>query len=319
MFQICSWNVRSLNDPIKRSLVKSVVSKLKTSVLCFQESKVDDVSRSFLRSFAGSFVDKCHLIKEVGASGGIITCWCAKDFSCSEVIVRNYSLTTHLKHVSNGTHFFLTNVYGPPTWDGKEEFFSELAALKNVCSGLWVMCGDFSLTRYQQKKRGRNWSRKIRTLFSNMINDLELIDLPMGNQNYTWSNIQCNPTLAKLDRFLISTDWDQTFPLTRVLALPRITSDHSPILLSTNDRKLGCLFRFEEVWLSRDDFCILAPIWWSEVWPKSTSVLTFVAKLRHCRKRIKEWCSTHFYNITKQRRSFLTKYKSWTFWKRVKI
>nr|CAD1827545.1 unnamed protein product [Ananas comosus var. bracteatus] len=57
--------------------------------------------------------------------------------------------------------------------------------------------------------------------------------------------------------------------------------------------------RFEEVWLSRDDFCILVPIWRSEVRPKSKSVLTFVAKLRHCRNRIKEWCSTHFYNITK--------------------
>nr|CAD1824258.1 unnamed protein product [Ananas comosus var. bracteatus] len=87
----------------------------------------------------------------------------------------------------------------------------------------------------------------------------------MGNQNYTWSNMQSNPTLAKLDRFLISTDWDQLFPLTKVLAMPRITSDHSPILLSTSDRKVRRLFRFEEVWLSREDFCALVPVWWTEV------------------------------------------------------
>lgn len=48
MFQLCTWNVRGLNDLGKRSLVKFVVSKFRRDVLCFQESKVDDVSRSFL-------------------------------------------------------------------------------------------------------------------------------------------------------------------------------------------------------------------------------------------------------------------------------
>lgn len=222
---------------------------------------MEEVSRSFLRSFVGSFFDKCHFIRVNGASGGLVTCWCAKDFCCSEVLIRTYSLTIRLKHLSSGTHFFLTNVYGPSTWEGKENFCSELAALKSVCPGLWVMCGDFNLTRNKQEKKGRNWSRKVMSLFSNLINDLDLIDLPMGNQNYTGSNMQSDPTLAKLDRFLISTEWDQTFPLTKVLALPRITSDHTPILLSSYDRKFGRTFRFEEIWLAREDFCNMVPSW----------------------------------------------------------
>lgn len=57
MFQLCSWNVRGLNDQNKRSLVKSVVYKFKKFVLCFQESKVEDVSRSFLSSFAEPYFD----------------------------------------------------------------------------------------------------------------------------------------------------------------------------------------------------------------------------------------------------------------------
>lgn len=75
MIQLCSWNIRGLNDRNKRCLVKSVVSKFKKSVLCFQESKVEDVSRSFLSSFAGSYFDKCQFIKSNGASGGIVICW----------------------------------------------------------------------------------------------------------------------------------------------------------------------------------------------------------------------------------------------------
>ncbi len=137
MVQLCSWNVRGLNDPGKRCLVKSVVSRFKHSVLCFQESKVEDVSRSFLRSFAGTYFDKCHFVKSLRASGGIITCWSSKSFSCSEVIERMFSLTVRLTCLDNGLSFYVTNVYGPPSWEGKEEFCRELTD-SEVCV---AVCG----------------------------------------------------------------------------------------------------------------------------------------------------------------------------------
>ncbi len=162
--------------------MKSVVACCKVSVLCIQETKVCLISQSFLRSFVGSRFNKCHFISSVGASGGIAMCWNARDFTCLEVIVRNYSLTLRLKHYSSGLVFYITNVYRPPTWDGKEEFCSELAALKGVRSGRWVLYGDFNLTRNQLERRGREGSRKLMSLFSNLINELELLDLPLANQ-----------------------------------------------------------------------------------------------------------------------------------------
>ncbi len=114
MFQIFSWNVRGRNDLNKRCLVKSVVSRLKEYVLCFQKSKVESVFRSFLRSFVGSNFDKCYFVKSDDASGGIITCWSSKIFACSGILVRNYSLTVQLKQIASGAVFSFTNVYGPP-------------------------------------------------------------------------------------------------------------------------------------------------------------------------------------------------------------
>ncbi len=124
-------------------------------------------------------------------------------------------------------------------------------------------------------------------------------DLPLGNQSFTWSNLQSDPTLAKLDCFLISPNWDQAFPLSNVnvTALPRITSDHSPIMLSSGGKLPTQVFRFEQVWLTREDFRKLVPVWWNEVPRLGSSVLSVVAKLRHCRKRIKEWQSSSFYAI----------------------
>ncbi len=56
-------------------------------------------------------------------------------------------------------------------------------------------------------------------LFSKTLSELDLVDLPMLNQQFTWSNMQDNPTLAKLDRFLISTDWDNAFPFSKVFGI----------------------------------------------------------------------------------------------------
>ncbi len=181
MFHVFSWNARGLNNPGKRSLVKSVVSKYKKSVLCFQESKVETVSRSFLRSFVGTYFDKCHFVKSERASGGIITCWSSLVFSCTEVLMRNFSLTVRLKCLSSGVDFYVTNVYGPPSWDHKEDFCNKLSGLKGICGGLWVICGDFNLTRNLQERRGRTWCTRLMGLFTDLINALEMIDLPMGN------------------------------------------------------------------------------------------------------------------------------------------
>nr|CAD1830184.1 unnamed protein product [Ananas comosus var. bracteatus] len=80
MFNIFCWNVRGLNDLAKHRCVQSVVSNFFSSVACIQESKVDSVSRSFLRSCYGSGFDRCQYIPAIGASGDIITCWSSKFF-----------------------------------------------------------------------------------------------------------------------------------------------------------------------------------------------------------------------------------------------
>ncbi len=204
---------------------------------------------------------------------GALSCWNSNLYDCTEVLVRKFSLTTRLVHRSSNTSFYLTNVYGPPSWGGKASFCAELAELKDSCNGLWVMCGDFNLTRSPLERKGRSWCKKLMSMFSDLINELQLIDLPLGNQNFTWSNMQDQPTLAKLDQFLVSTEWDQAFPLSKVMAAPRITSDHSLIHITTSDVIPRRTFRFENVWLGREEFRPLVAVWWNEVANKRTNCL----------------------------------------------
>lgn len=200
--------------------------------------------------------------------------------------MRTYSITTLLSSSTTGTKFFLTNVYGPPSWDGKKEFFAELVQLKVHCVGKWIICGDFNCTRGQEERRGKHWSTRATVLFNQLIMDLAMVDPPMSNQAFTWSNMQASPTMVRLDCFLVSTEWDLAYPLSRVDALPRTTSDHCPILLTPEacSRTKTKLFRFEGAWLNHEGFVSKLQGWWQEGslgMQNKSAILKFTAKLRH--------------------------------------
>lgn len=55
------------------------------------------------------------------------------------------------------------------------------------------------------------------------------------NSVRAWTNNQENLVMAKIVRLLVTTDWEQAFPLTRGKALDRVPSDHNPLLLDAGD------------------------------------------------------------------------------------
>ena len=60
--------------------------------------------------------------------------------------------------------------------------------------------------------------------FSQVIDDLELRDFPVQGGQYTWKGGLHNCTMARLDRFLVSEEWDCLFGRTRQSILPRSRS-----------------------------------------------------------------------------------------------
>lgn len=76
----------------------------------------------------------------------------------------------------------------------------------------------------------------------------------------TWDNGRHGKDNVKerLDRFIATVDWLDMYPLARVKNLPRVASDHSPILLCCEEhqRKIKKVkpFRFEKMWLRAAEF-----------------------------------------------------------------
>lgn len=73
-------------------------------------------------------------------------------------------------------------------------------------------------------------------------------------------------TRERLDRALASVDWRNYFKDATVTNLPRVASDHHPIMISIVDEenvKGGRLFRFEAIWLGHSDFPTIVSNRWS--------------------------------------------------------
>ena len=88
------------------------------------------------------------------------------------------------------------------------------------------------------RKTKKNMSH-FSDVFNSVIHLLGLREISMSGGCYTWSNKQENPTLQKSDRVMMSSDWEDLYPLVSVHKMVNDNSDHNPLLLDGGWHHLG--------------------------------------------------------------------------------
>lgn len=109
---------------------------------------------------------------------------------------------------------------------------------------------DFNVVRFVDKLRGGHHNHQDRELFNDMINHLGLIDMPINNRKYTWSNMG-EPRSCQARQVFILDVWEARFSGFWIQAVPKLTLDHIPIyMFSKKDQEnRKHIFRFEKCWL----------------------------------------------------------------------
>jgi hypothetical protein len=155
--------------------------------------------------------------------------------------------------------WWLTCVYGPHDDATKTLFLDELEAIRDECSGPWAICGDFNLILSEADKNNERINRANLSRFRRAVQVLQLHDLHLHGRAFTWSNERDHPTLVRLDRVLVTMDWESAFPNAHLRCLSADASDHCPLLLHTN---LGSMskarFHFEAFWPKFNDYVKLS-------------------------------------------------------------
>ena len=173
-----------------------------------------------------------------------------------------------LRDKFDGFKFALYVVYGPAQHNNKEAFLVEMAHTCSRESLPYIIGGEFNIMRHPDDKSTYNFDTKWPNLFNAVIETLDLKKIVMSSRQYTWVGPGDEPTYEKLDRILVSMEWEDKYPLSMVEARDRNISDHTPVVLNTGsathqDRQFS--FKFERGWLIRDGFFdMVADIWRQE-------------------------------------------------------
>lgn len=163
----------------------------------------------------------------------------------------------------------------------------------------WLLVGEFNLYRQPEHRNKLGGDINEMLMFNEMIADLDLSEVPFSGQEFTWSNMQDDPLLVKLDWVFTSSAWLLSYPATQVQCLPRPISDHILYVIHN-----GCsipkanIFRFENYWVSRPGFLETVDQHWNNSSVFSNSAKNLSYKLKQVRAGLKKW-SKKFSNLNK--------------------
>jgi hypothetical protein len=125
--RILSWNVTGLNKRNKRLRISNLLRDWKVDIVCFKETKVHGMSRSFVHSLWGcNHVDWCCLDSS-GASGGILIMWDKRVVEKVDVCLGDFTLAVSFGNVVDRFVWAFAGVYG------------RILILTRVCFGMsWL-------------------------------------------------------------------------------------------------------------------------------------------------------------------------------------
>ncbi|XP_020272560.1 uncharacterized protein LOC109847740 [Asparagus officinalis] len=202
VMKFTTWNVRSLNDSIKRCLVRDFLSRSAIDIVGLQESKLSNPSSRKLRSIGGKKLPHwCHL-DSTEYRGGVLVGW-SDSFSLIHSHVSIFSVLVFLHHKPSNWRFTSTSVYAPTDRDDGDVCWWELNRVRDIFSGPWVLCGDFNTTLSSDERSDRNGSLRDINSFRDFISSASLIDLPLSGRSFTWSKKRLVPSMARLDMYLV--------------------------------------------------------------------------------------------------------------------
>ncbi|RVW26080.1 putative ribonuclease H protein [Vitis vinifera] len=226
--RILSWNVRGANDRDKRRIIKSVIKSQRVDVVCLQETKIKEMSTGLVRSLGVGRNIEWRAVNSRGAAGGILVFW---DNRVVELV----------------------------GWE--QGVFSISCRFKNCVDGVvWVFTGCMGGF---QRSVAERWSYSFYEEILRSGRGSGAQGLSLRGGPFTWRGGLNNRVQSRLDRFLVTDNWDNMFNGAVQGILPRPVSDHFPILLEGGGLKRGPspfrvkLLKQVEYWDEKEKYDVL--------------------------------------------------------------
>ncbi|XP_057779879.1 uncharacterized protein LOC130998477 [Salvia miltiorrhiza] len=227
-------------------------------------------------------------------------------------LISHPSVNTNIIHSSeqaiiadcswNSKIFRVAIVHGANDQVARRVLWSDLLS---VIQENTVCIGDFNAVKGAHERISMvTPSRSSCRDFCKFIEDADFIESPTTGLYFTWSGRRFLPRHieSRLDRALFSSGFADMWTNIVTHALPRLTSDHSALVLQCRDADPPGKhsFRFLNMWVLHPDFQNLTHNSWSGDVDVRCPIFKVMFKLRRLRADLKTWNRTVFGNVDDQ-------------------
>ena len=208
------------------------------------------------------------------------------------------SVSYSLKGLVDGFDWVCSSVYGPHSDEGRRGLWEELVGARQCLTGPWCVVGDFNVIRFPSERLGCSRFSPGMHLFSDWIDHQNLVDLPLMGGQFTWSSSLTPSSMSRIDRALVSSDWEVHYSDVVLKLLPHPLSDHHPIMVEAGGMATGkSSFKFENMWLKEAGFVDKVQDWWAAYVFEGTPSFLLASKLKALKGDLKTWNRTVFGDV----------------------
>ncbi|KAL4273588.1 hypothetical protein GQ457_13G013000 [Hibiscus cannabinus] len=234
------WQTNSIFQQSGGSDMQLLMKKQVPDIVVIMEPRVSGVRADrFIRKSGFEF---SYRVEAHGFSGGIWLLWQA---------------SVHMQILAISNH---------PSAQRRRELWDQLLALNPGIGVPWVVGGDLNVISSSEERLGGSQRRSgICRRFNDFLFASGLMDMGYSGPKFTWRRGNLS---QRLDRCLSNAEWVSIFPSSEIIHLPKIGSDHRPILLVTDCSSVGPVarpFRYLAAWNDHPAFHeFLSSVWGDE-------------------------------------------------------
>ncbi|OMO51138.1 reverse transcriptase [Corchorus capsularis] len=294
-----------LQNPDFKKIVADLVRNNMPNILVITEPRIGGVRGKIIRRSLG--YDSDNFVDPLCFSGGIWVLWNKDNLEVEEMSKTQQEITLRIKVRSSSFHFAISAIYASPNLASRGLLWNYLCSLNSYLNSPWLWIGEFNEPlRSCDKFGGRRINARNASLLNDCIDSSSMIDVGFVGPKFTWSNLNPIASLIqeRIDRAWINNEFHYAFPESMVYHLPRVGSDHCPILFKTctshsffKDKP----FRFGPMWFTDPSFFeIIKSVWHGNDLDFDKIVPVFI-------DLIKVWNKNVFGNVFKNKNRLLAR------------
>lgn len=200
-------------------------------------------------------------VPAIANSGGMVLLWNNEVVKVSNFTRNGQSIHVMIEVKPKNLTWLFSTIYASNDLAYRHLLWDNIKLIFDKYKGPWLVTEDFNeIINSTNKFGGRPINQKRARTLIDCRSSCNLVDLGYKGCKYTWSNHRMRNgglIMERLDRVYSKSDWLQEFNNVTVTHLPKIYSDHNPILVNLNNSTNNTYarpFRLETFWCSHSDF-----------------------------------------------------------------